>query len=81
VTPNARSQGRRREEEGTRQGRDRIRSKSLPVDALERELSTLACGSPTMSARDLAQAIFRVYGPQVGEALRDILNKYYPMSE
>ena len=34
-----------------------------------------------MSARDLAQAIFRVYGPQVGEALRDILNKYYPMSE
>ncbi len=34
-----------------------------------------------MSARDLAQAIFRAYGPQVGEALRDILNKLYPMSE
>ncbi len=55
--------------------------KPLPVDALARELAALARGSPTMSARDLAQAIFRVYGPQVGEALRDILNKSYPMFE
>ena len=47
--------------------------KPLPVDALRNELATLARGSPTMSARDLALVIFRAYGPQVGEALRDIL--------
>ncbi len=54
----------------------------LPVDALARELATLARGGPAMSARDLAQAISGPTGLQSGRsASTTSLNKLYPMSE